>query len=327
MKALILAPFPQPLLERLKAKVETVYESWADTRRLLPPEELIERIQKDDISILVIEADFIFDEVFDNTDRLRFIGVCRSAVDHVDLDAATRHGVLVVNTPGRNAISVAELTIGLMLSLARHIPTAHHLIKSGNWDDPVGPYLSLRGTELANKVAGIVGFGAIGSQVAKRLAAFDMKVLAYDPYASEKIARSGARPVDLPTLLEASDFVSIHCPASPETAGLIGARELGLMKPIAYLINTAGWEIVDEKLLLDALEQKHLAGAAFDIFQTHPLSLDSPLLKLDNVILTPHIGGATDGTVARYSQMIVEDMERFLDGKRPNNVVNPEVWK
>ncbi len=330
MNALILVPFHPQALERLRSRVGVTHESWMETRRLLSPEELIERIQKDDFQIVVIEADFIFDEVFENAGKLRFVGVCRAAVNSVDVDieAATRQGVLVVNTPARNAVSVAELTIGLILSLARRIPAAHTLVQSGNWNDPVEPYISLRGIELAGKTVGIVGFGAIGSQVAKRLASFDMKFLAYDPYVSpEKIASAGAIAVDLPALMKESDFVTIHCSASPETSRLIDAEQIKLMKPTAYMVNTAGWDIVTEKPLLEALQQRRIAGAAFDIFQTHPVSPDSPFLKLDNVVLTPHIGGATDGTVTRYSMTMVEDIERFLDGKRPRNLVNPEAWK
>lgn len=327
MKALILAPFHRKALERLRNKIEVIYESWMDTRRLLSPEELAERIQSHDLPIVVVEADFLFDEVFEAS-KLRFIGVCRGTVNNVDIEAATAHGVLVVNTPARNAVSVAELTVGLMLSLARHIPQAHSMVQSGKWLDPVGPYISLRGVELAGKAAGIVGFGAIGSEVARRLRAFDMEILAYDPKVEpEKVTKAGARPVDLNKLMKESDFITIHCPPSPETSGLIGADEIGLMRSTAYLINTAGWEVVEEKALLRALEQRRIAGAAFDTFQTHPISAQSPFLKLDNVILTPHIGGATDGTVVRYSEMMAADIERFLEGRRPRNLVNAEVWR
>ncbi len=328
MKALILAPFAPQALERLGARMEVIYESWMDTRQLISPEQLVWRIENDDLSVIVIEADFVFEEMLENARRLRFVGVCRNSVDHVDVEAATRHGVLVVNTPARNAVSVAELTVGLMLSLARHIPSTHSMVRAGKWLDPVEPYICLRGVELAGKVAGIVGLGAIGSEVAKRLHAFDMAVLVYDPYVNaEKIAKVGARQVDLNGLMKESDFVTIHCSVLPETTGLIGVEEISLMKPTAYLINTAGWEVVDEKPLLGALEQRRIAGAAFDTFETHPVLPQSPFLKLDNVVLTPHIGGATDGTVKRYSQMMVEDIERFIAGKRPKNLVNPEVWK
>ncbi|HIE17068.1 MAG TPA: 3-phosphoglycerate dehydrogenase [Dehalococcoidia bacterium] len=327
-KALILTTFEPAAITELKTRAEVICESWLDTRKLLSPEELVERIESENLQIVVIEADFVFDEVFEKTNKVRFIGICRASVNNVDVDAATKHGVLVVNTPARNAISVAELTVGLMLSLARRIPQAHYLVKSGQWVDPVGPYISMRGLELAGKVIGIVGFGAIGSEVARRLRAFDMTVVVYDPHLSpQEITKAGARQVNLRTLVKQSDFISIHCPVLPTTVGLIGAEEISLMKPAAYLINTAGWEIVDEAALFQALAERRIAGAALDVYQTHPVSPDSPLLKLDNVLLTPHIGGATEGTVTRYSQMMVEDIIRFLDGKRPKNLVNAEAWQ
>jgi hypothetical protein len=168
-RVLILTAFEPSALRELKMRADVIYESWLDTRKLLSLEELVERIESGNLQIVVIEADFIFDEVFENTNKLRLIGVCRASVNNVDIDAATKHGVLVVNTPARNAVSVAELTAGLMLSLARRIPEAHSLVKSGQWLDPVGPYISMRGLEMAGKVAGIVGFGAIGSEVARML--------------------------------------------------------------------------------------------------------------------------------------------------------------
>lgn len=328
MKALILAPFDPKALERLKSKVEVVYESWMETRRLLSAEELGERIEKEDLQIVVVEADFLFQEVFQSTRKLRFIGVCRGSVNNVDIEAATEHGVLVVNTPARNALAVAELTVGLMLSLARHLPQAHSLVQSGKWLEPVGPYISLRGVELSGKVAGLVGLGAVGFEVARLLRAFDMALLVHDPYVVlEKLDKVGAKRVDLKELMKESDFVTLHCSLSQETRGLIGKGEISLMKPTAYLVNTAGWEIVDEEALLRALKQRRIAGAAFDVYQTHPLSPKSPFLQLDNVIFTPHIGGATDGTVERYSKTMMEEIERFISGKRPHNLINPEAWK
>ncbi len=328
MKTLILAPFHPKSLDRLRSKMDVIYESWMDARRLLSPEELVRRIESEDLRILVVEADFVFDEVFEGSDKLRFVGICRGSTDHVDVDAATDHGVLVVNTPARNSIAVAELTVGLMLSLARHIPTAHSTVQSQKWLDPVSPYISLRGTELAGKVAGIVGLGAIGCEVAKRLRAFDMTVIVYDPYVGpEMVAELGATRLDLDELMRESDFVTIHCPVTPETTGLICGDRIGSMKFTAYLVNTAGWEIVDEQALLDALEQRRIAGAAFDVYETHPLSLHSPFLKLDNVVLTPHIGGATDGTIKRYSEIMARDIERFIEGERPQNLVNPQAWR
>jgi len=327
MKALILAPFSPSVLERLRQSLEVIYESWMDTRRLLPPGELIDRIQGQDIEIVVVEADFVFREVFEKAKKLKLVGACRGNVTHVDIEAATEHGVLVINTPARNAIAVAELTVGLMLTLARNIPAAHRMVSSGGWLDPTAPYFWLRGTELTGKTIGIVGFGAIGQQVAKRLSAFETSILVHDPYVDPgEIKVAGARPLALDELVEQSDFVTLHCPALPETIGLISAQRIALMKPTAYLVNTASADIVDREAIVRALREGHIAGAAFDVYETWPVQSDDPLLKLDNVILTPHIGGATDETVVRHSQMMADDIERFLRGQRPKNMLNPQVW-
>jgi D-3-phosphoglycerate dehydrogenase len=202
------------------------------------------------------------------------------------------------------------------------------MVSSGGWVDPTAAYFLLRGTELARKTIGIVGFGAIGQQVAKRLSGFEASILVYDPYVDHKeIKRAGAKPLELDELVEQSDFVTLHCPALPETIGLISAQRIALMKPTAYLVNTASAAIVDKEAIVHALRKGHIAGAAFDVYETWPAQPEDPLLKLDNVILTPHIGGATDETVVRHSQMMADDIERFLRGQRPKNVLNPQVWE
>ncbi|MBA7466315.1 putative 2-hydroxyacid dehydrogenase YoaD [subsurface metagenome] len=327
MKALILAPFCPSVLERLRQSLEVIYESWMDTRRLVPAEELIDRIQGQDIEIVVIEADFVFRQVFERGRKLKLVAACRGNVTHVDIEAATEHGVLVVNTPARNATAVAELTVGLMLALVRNIPAAHQMVSSGGWVDPTICYSSFRGTELSGKTIGIVGFGAIGQQVARMLSAFETALVVYDPYVNpEEIKRMGARPLGLDELVTQSDFVTLHCPSLPDTIGLISAQRIASMKPTAYLVNTAGAAIVDREAIVQALKERHIAGAAFDVYETWPVQPDNPLLKLDNVILTPHIGGSTDETVERHSRMIADDIERFLRGERPKNLLNPQAW-
>lgn len=328
MKALIRAPFWPPALERLRKKLEVTYESWMDTSRLLSAEEFIERIQGEGIEILVIEADFISREVFEKATKLKFLGVCRADTVYVDVKAATERGVLVVNTPGRNAVAVAELTIGLMLALLRNIPKAHQMVSSGSWVDPTAAYFSMRGVELSGKTVGIVGFGAIGRQVAKRLIAFDASILAYDPFLDpDKIKEAGAKPVELNELIKKSDIITLHCSTTPEAMGLLSAERIALMKPTAYLINAASAFVIDNEAIIKALKEKRIAGAAFDVYETWPVRPDSPLLKMDNVVLTPHIGGATDETIMRHSQMMVDDIERFLKNERPKNLLNPQVWR
>lgn len=328
MKALILAPFDPAILSSLLKTLDIAYESWMDTRKLLSPQEFVDRIQRQGLDIVVVEADFLPREVFEKASRLRFLGVCRADVSHVDMSAATEHGVIVVNTPARNAIAVAELTIGLMLSLARHIPTAHTMVQSGEWTDPTSAYFHLRGTELWRKTIGIVGFGAVGQQVARRLAAFDASILAYDPYiSSERMATLGAAPSRLDNLMKQSDFIAIHCSTTAETVGLVNAEMIALMKPTAYLVNAASAYVVDGEAIVQALRNKCIAGAAFDVYRNWPVKPDDPLLKLDNVVLTPHVGGATEESIARHSQMVADDIQRFLRGERPKNIVNLQVWR
>jgi autoinducer 2 (AI-2) kinase len=254
------------------------------------------------------------------------VGVCRGKVgSHVDVAAATEHGVLVLNTPGRNAVAVAELTLALMLMLARRIPRATGLVQTGAWDSPLCA-VHWGGIELAGKTAGLIGLGAVGRGVARRLRAFDVDVLAYDPYVPSASVPD-VRLVSLDELLSRSDFVSVHCTLSPETRGLVGREGLALMKPTAFLINTARASIVDEAALLDALRTGRIAGAGLDVFSVEPLPLHHPFTRLDNVVLTPHIGGAPDDVVKRHSWMLTNDILRWQRGDRPVHMLNPEVWK
>ena len=325
MHALILAPFDERQLARLRAEMDVTYESWLDTRALTDPDELAARIRSEGISILVVEADFVFEETFQDCPGLKFVGICRAATNQVDLPAASDHGVLVANTPGRNARAVAEHAFALMLSMARQIPKAHEYVRSGSWRHPVAGYTDFRGTELGSRTVGIVGMGAIGRTLAGLCIGFGMKVLAYDPYLD--YVPDGVRMADLHTLASESDFVSVHVPITPDTTGLLGSEFFALMKRSAYLVNCSDYQIADEAALLDAIGNRLISGAAFDVFETQPIAPDSPLLKLDNVILTPHVGGATDETVERHSATMADDILRFVKGRRPVNLVVPEVWR
>lgn len=321
MHALVLAPFDERQLARLRAEMEVTYESWLDTRTLTDPDDLAERIRADDVSILVVEADFVFEETFQNCPGLKFVGICRTATTHVDIQAAADHSVLVVNTPGRNARAVAEHAFALILSLARQIPRAHEYVSSGSWRHPVAGYTDFRGVELGSRSVGIIGMGEIGRTLAGMCMGFGMKVIAHDPYESN--APDGVHMTDLQTLARESDFISTHVPTTPETNGMLNAEFFALMKPSAYLVSCSDYNVADESALLDALRNRRIRGAAFDVFETHPIAPDSPLLELDNVILTPHVGGATAETVKRHSRMMTDDILRFLKGQRPVNLVVP----
>ena len=324
-RALVLAPFSDAGLERLADRVDVTHESWMDSGRLHDPDGLAEKLKELGASILVIELDFVFAEVFEAAPGLAFVGVCRAATNHVDIESASSHGVVVVNTPGRNAQAVAEHALGLMLALARRIPESHNYVLEGRWVNPAAPYVDMRGVELAGRTLGIVGLGAIGRRLAEMAGAIGMACVAYDPYVSG--APPGMRLVELDELMACSDFISVHAPVTAETEGLIDSRRLRLMKPTAYIVNLSGARIVDGEGLRSALGSGTIAGAALDVFETQPIAPDHPLLGIDNVILTPHVGGATDETIRRHSEMIASDILRFLDGERPVNLVNPTAWE
>ncbi len=312
-------------MRRLSGRLDVEYDSWMESRRLHDPEELAVKLNGLGASVLVVELDFVFEEVFEAVRNLKFVGICRAATSHVDIEAATANGVAVVNTPGRNAQAVVEHALGLMLALARRIPEGHNYVTGGRWLNPVGPYVELRGVELAGRMLGIVGLGAIGRQLAEKARAFGMRCIAHDPYADVPVP--GVDLKDLDEVLEGSDFVSIHAPLTSETEGLIDSRRFGLMKSTAYLVNLSDARIVEQDSLVDALDSRSIAGAALDVFESHPIAPDHPLLRLDNVILTPHLGGATEETIDRFSKMMADDIVRFLDGERPLNLVNSEVWE
>ena len=310
-RLLILAQFAPAYVERLRRHFEVWHESWLDTAELVDPQMLGERLHTQGIDYLIIEADFVLAETFAAAPNLRFVGVCRGEIGpHVDMEAAAEHDVTVVSTPGRNAVAVAELTLGLMLALARRIPQAHELVRAGQWDSALTGYGAWGGIELAGRTAGLIGLGAVGRVVAQRLHALEMRILAYDPFLSAEQAAPAAL-VELPTLLHAADFISLHCPLTPQTRHLLDATALAQTKPGVFLINTARAAIVDEDAQLAALRSGRVAGAALDVHRVEPLPPNSPWLALDRVILTPHIGGASVDVIGHHSRLITEALEQF----------------
>jgi D-3-phosphoglycerate dehydrogenase / 2-oxoglutarate reductase len=328
MNTLVLAPFSDDGLAALRSVGSVRYEPWTQTKELHDPEELGTRLRDQGFQALVVEADFLFEELFAQAHGLRFAAICRAALNQVDLDAATEHRVVVVHTPGRNAQAVAEMVMGLVYSLARHIPQASSYVSTGRWQDPTEAYTAFRGRELADATLGVIGFGAIGKSVAKLARNLGMHVVAYDPYVQPgSRGTAGVRFVDLETLLRAGDFITLHVPETPETTGLINGDLLSLVRPSAYIVNVTSPAVVDQNALASALREGRLAGAAMDVHDAHPIPSNSPFLGMPNVLLTPHIGGATHETVQRHSQMVVSDMQRFLKGQRPRHLANPAVWR
>lgn len=248
-------------------------------------------------------------------DRLKVISRYGVGVDNVDLNAARARGIVVTNTPGANTVSVAELAIGLMLALIRRIPTAVESTRRGDW-----PRLS--GVTLEGKTIGLLGFGAIGRQVAVRLAGFQCRVLAHDPAADEAFAaQHDVTLVPRDTLLAESDLLSLHLPLLPETRALVDAAFLERLKPGAYLINTARGEIVDEAALLAALRGGRLAGAALDAFSEEPPSATHPLLALPQVLVTPHMGAHADSAINAMGWLSTRDCLAVLAGEPPSHRV------
>lgn len=244
-------------------------------------------------------------------DSLRVIARYGVGVDNVDLEAAAARGIVVTNTPGANAASVAELTVALLLLLARPVLPATAATRAGQWS-------RTSGLSLAGKTVGLVGLGAIGREVARRLSGFDCRLLAYDVAPDEAFARRHrVTLVALEKLLARADFLSLHAPLLPATRGLVDEAFLAAMKPGAYLINTARGELVDEAALLRALESGHLAGAALDAFVQEPPGADNPLLALPQVIATPHMGAHTDGSTTAMGAMALADCLAVLEGRAP----------
>src|SRR5918911_2612860 len=252
--------------------------------------------------------------------RLKIIARTGVGVDasRVDVDAAREHHVWVTNMPGVNAAAVAELAFGQMIALARHSVAADSAVKANRWAE--GP--RFQGSELAGKTLGIVGMGNIGTRVALRGRAFEMALLVCDPYIpASHVTALGGRWVGLEELFREADFVTLHCPLNNETRHLVGSAQLGLMKKSAYLVNLARGGVVDEEALASCLRDKRIAGAAIDVMENEPPPKDHPLLTLDNVLLTPHIGGSTRESQTRGEWGAAEEVVRVLQGDRPLNPV------
>jgi D-3-phosphoglycerate dehydrogenase len=265
-------------------------------------------------------AELITAQAIDEAKRLRVIARFGVGVDNIDLEAATRNGIVVTNAAGANRDAVAELVVGLMIGIARSIPWSDRQMRDANWVIPVGK-------PVAETTLGLIGLGAIGKEVVQRLQGFDMKVLAYDVVRDEDFASQfDIQYAELDEVLKNADFISLHVPLLESTRGIIGREELQAMKSTAYLINAARGGVVDESALHQALVEGWIAGAAADVFEHEPPE-GSPLLELNNFIATPHMGVFTDRTLARVALINARAIVDVLEGRRPPNVVNPQVYE
>jgi len=312
MKVLVADPIAEEAVEFMRRNGLEV-----DIRTEISHEELLEIVKNYD-ALIVRSRTKVTRDVIERAEKLRIIGRAGVGVDNIDVSFATEKGIIVVNAPGGNSVSAAEHTIGLIISLVRKIPKADKSVKEGRWERK-----KFVGMELRGKTLGIIGLGRIGYEVAKRMRCFEMKILAYDPYVSEDRAKSvGAKLVSFEELLRNSDIITIHVPKTKETENMISYREFEIMKDGVYIINAARGGIIDEKALYDAIVKGKVAGAALDVYEREPPDKDNPLLKLENVVTTPHIGASTKEAQMIVGMTVAEDIVNFFKGLPVKNAVN-----
>ncbi len=281
-------------------------------------ENLVQTLKGFDAVIVGVEK--ITKEIILSASKLKAIAKHGAGIDNIDVSAASERGIVVLTAAGTNSEAVADLTFGLFLSLARTIPSADRAVKEGKWPRVVG-------VQVNGKVLGIIGLGQIGKKVAKRASGFEMKVLAYDVIKDEAFAKQwGMTYVPLNELLTQADFISIHIPLLPSTKNLIGEKELKVMKKGAFLVNISRGDIVDEKALYQALKEGRIGGAALDVFSREPVG-ESPLLQLDNLISTPHMGAYTMEALKETGMICVQGIMDVLEGRKTPFAVNPEAVK
>ena len=275
-------------------------------------------VVKDAVAMVVRSETKVTRKVIEAASKLRVVGRAGVGVDNVDVDAATQRGVVVMNTPGGNTITTAELTFTMMLSLARKVPQAHGSMVAGKWDRK-----QYQGAEVFGKTLGVLGLGRIGSEVAKRATAFGMHVMAYDPFLTEARARSlGIEMADLDEVYRDSDFITVHMPVTEQTRGMLNAAAFSRMKPKVCIVNCARGEIINDNDLLAALDSGKVAGAALDVYATEPLPADHPFRKHANLILTPHLGASTNEAQEKCGIEVAEVITGYLLTGEVRNAVN-----
>jgi D-3-phosphoglycerate dehydrogenase len=319
-RALVLAPVRGEGKDILESLCDVVYEPWIDQQpvKLYKADDLAEKIAEVGAEILVCESDNVNGPVMEQP--LRIIGCTRGDPNNVDLEAATKAGIPVLRAPGRNADAVAEICVALLFAVNRGVVVADRECRAGEiYRDGTIPYQRFRAWQLAGRTVGLVGYGAVARAFAWRCEGLGMKVIAYDPYVEDATC-------SLEDLLAAADVVSMHAPVLDSTRGMIGAAQFAAMKPGTIYLNAARAALHDTDAMVAALQSGHLAGAGLDHFDHEWLDPSSPLAALPNVVLTPHIGGATYDTEANHSLLIAQDIARILAGERPVNCANPEVF-
>jgi len=318
-KALVTAAVSGPGLDLLHQLADLVLDSWLDLPqlRIYNSQQLAERVAAEGANLVVVEGDSCGAELYEQP--IIAVASCRGDPTNVDVAAATAAGVPVLRAPGRNADAVAELAVALLFAATRGLVPADRDVRAGEiYRDGKIPYQRYRAWEMAGRTAGLVGLGAVGRATRWRLRGLGMDVLAYDPYAPDATS-------SLDELFERCEVISVHAPVTEETTGMIGKEEFAKMKDGVVYLNTARAKIHDTDALVAALQSGKVGCAGLDHFEGEHLATDHPLTQLTNVVLTPHIGGATYNTEANHTATVAEDLCRLLAGARPLHIVNPEV--
>lgn len=337
MRIFFTAEYDPAYLNPLYELGDVILDGWAIRLPKIEERDLIRKTQ--DANIIITSYDDITRSVIEHAKDLKLIACTRATPVNVDMAAAKERNIPVIYTPGRNSDSTAELTIGLMLCIARKIPMAYKALKEGIftsvtndknstkkglkadviWDmNAASPYMVFKGCELKGKTLGIIGYGSIGKRVGHIARAFGMQLLVYDPYQCEiDIECIGIKKVNtLAELMSISDFITSHMKVTPQTTGIIDKEMISLMKQSAYFINCSRGAIVDEEALIKALREKQIAGAAFDVYASEPIASNHPYItELDNVVITPHIAGATTDVLVNHTKQIVSDVQRFIQNQ------------
>ncbi|HHW44809.1 MAG TPA: hypothetical protein GXX25_13595 [Desulfotomaculum sp.] len=329
MKALVTAGFSANGIERLKKLADVEFHNWFDQGRPYTQDEL--KVMCKGKDIVVVEMCEIHKEVIEANDSIKVIACCRGLRGDdptIDIPACNEKNIPILLAPGRNLNSVAEFTILLTLGVMRKVRPALNWFYSKKWKNWLDFYTTFRTGEIRGRTVGLMGFGNIGKRVSILFNAFGAKVCAYDPYVDDLAIykQHNVEKVDMETLLRTSDIVSLHMNVSKETRGIIGEKEINMMKPTAYLINSARAALIDRDALYKALKERRIAGFATDVYHQEPCNQDiEPMLLLDNVFGTPHLGGTADEVIENHSRIIVDDLERLLKGEKPKFILNPQV--
>lgn len=313
------------LAERGLKRIREFFDVEIWQEYLPPPKKvLIEKARQSD-ALVTLLSDPVEKELFESAPNLKIVAQMAVGFDNIDLLEATKHGVLVTNTPEVLTETTADFAWALIMAVARRVVEADNYVRSGKWKVPWHPAM-LVGRDVYGATIGIVGAGRIGQAVARRSKSFNMRILYFNTSPRPELEESlDAKRMELNELLKESDFVTIHVPLTKQTTHLIDADKLGLMKKSAYLINNSRGAVVDERALYEALRAGKIAGAGLDVFEEEPVSLTNPLLKLQNVVLAPHISSASVETRARMAEMVAENLIAFFRGEKPPNLVNNDV--